>query len=91
MDNELMDLFEDMLSEAASIKEFTIKHTFETYKDDKKTRFAVERCFEIIGEALNRIGKIDRSILEAIRNYREIISFRNLLAHGYDHVEDKIV
>ena len=36
MDNELMDLFEDMLSEAASIKEFTIKHTFETYKDDKK-------------------------------------------------------
>lgn len=80
-----------MLPEAASVREFTIRHTFETYRGDKKTRFAVERCFEIIGEALNRIGKIDRNALESIRNYRAIISFRNLLAHGYDHIEDKIV
>ena len=38
------------------------------------------KVFEIIGEALNRIGKVDKSILESISNYRAIISFRNLLA-----------
>ena len=91
MDSEILELLDDILSEAASIREFTIEHTFETYSGDKRTRFAVERCFEIIGEALNRIGKVDKSILDSIGNYRAIISFRNLLAHGYDHIEDKIV
>ena len=47
MDNELAELLEDVLSEAASIREFTANHTFETYTGDKRTRFAVERCFEI--------------------------------------------
>ncbi|MCC7300443.1 MAG: DUF86 domain-containing protein [Verrucomicrobia bacterium] len=65
--------------------------TFEAYQTDRKTQAAVERKFEIIGEALNRIHNADQELLERIRDYRSIISFRNILAHGYDSVEDRVV
>ena len=91
MSNEVLELLDDILVECSSIKEFLLGHTFDSYRKDKKTRFAVERSFEIIGEALNRIGRIDTKIIESIREYRGIISFRNVLAHAYDHVEDSIV
>jgi uncharacterized protein with HEPN domain len=45
---------------------------------------AVEREFEIIGEALNNIFKIDKTII--ITNIRRIIDFRNLLIHGYSSI-----
>ena len=61
------------------------------YSSDEKTRLPAERSFEIIGEALNRSLKVAPEQVEAIRNHRQIISFRNILAHCYDTVEDKIV
>ena len=91
MNPEIRELFEDVLSNANTIQEFVKEHDFESYRRDTKTRLAVERSFEIIGEALNRIKKIDEGILDSIRDYRSIISFRNILAHGYDHIEDRIV
>jgi uncharacterized protein with HEPN domain len=51
----------------------------------------VERKFEIIGEALNRIGRDEPSILDKIREYRNIVSFRNILVHGYDSIDNRIV
>lgn len=51
----------------------------------------MKRSFEIIGEALNRAFKIAPEQIDAIRNYRQVISFRNILAHCYDTVEDSIV
>lgn len=91
MNPEISELFEDVLLNANTIQEFVKGHDFESYRRDTKTRLAVERSFEIIGEALNRIKKIDEEILDSIRDYRSIISFRNILAHGYDHIEDRIV
>ena len=91
MNDEIKELMDDILTECQSIKEFVSGHSFDSYKEDKKTRFAVERCFEIIGEALTRIGRTDKTVIESIRNYRGIRSFRNILAHAYDHVDDKIV
>ena len=64
---------------------------FADYCADAKTRLAVERAFEIMGEALNRIGKIEPAVLASIREHRSIVSFRNILAHAYDHVEDRLV
>ena len=52
---------------------------------------AVERCFEIIGEALNRAYKLYPETVDSITDYRKIISFRNILAHCYDSVEDRLV
>jgi uncharacterized protein with HEPN domain len=52
---------------------------------------AVERKFEIIGEALNRISASDPAILKRISGYRRIIGFRNVISHGYDVVDLEIV
>lgn len=61
------------------------------YCADLKTKAAVEREFEITGEALNRTKTIAPVLLGPIDNWKEIIGFRNVIAHGYDVVEDEIV
>lgn len=52
-------------------------------------RRAVEREFEIIGEALNRIDKIDSEII--ITSKKQIISMRNRVIHGYDKIDNEII
>ncbi len=74
-----------------AIQQFIQGLDFESYERDELVRSGVERKFEIIGEALNRISKEDPVLLERIREYREIISFRNILIHGYDSIDDQIV
>ena len=55
-------------------------------------QLALEREFEIIGEALVRIERIDADKLSlSIPDYRKIIGFRNLVAHGYDLIDDVIL
>ena len=44
-----------------------------------------------MGEAINRIKRDEPSLLSRIRNYRDNISFRNILVHGYDSIDDRIV
>ena len=50
-----------------------------------------EREFEIIGEALNRIKREDPELLENVSEHHKIIGFRNILAHGYDKIDEIIV
>jgi len=50
---------------------------------------AVEREFEIIGEALNRILKMDKSF--NISHSRNIIGLRNHIIHAYDNIVDEII
>lgn len=52
---------------------------------------AVERQFEILGEALNRIKKIDPELLNELSDWQRIISFRNVIVHAYDVIDDEIV
>ena len=56
---------------------------------DIKTKRAVERNLEIIGEAANRIYKIDSSF--DLPNMKQIIATRNRIIHGYDKVSDEIL
>lgn len=65
------------------------KRDFGVYQTNITVRRAVERELEIIGEATNRILKIDRSI--AISNARRIVDLRNRVIHTYDAVDDVIV
>ena len=52
-------------------------------------RRAVEREFEIIGEAMNRINKIDSNINISSKN--SIVAMRNRVIHGYDKIDDEII
>lgn len=91
MKPELRENLEEALRRGHEVQKFVAGLTLEAYAADGKTRLAVERSFEIIGEALNRSFKIAPDQIDSIRNYRQIISFRNILAHCYDTVEDRIV
>ena len=80
----------DAISEIDSYFENTPKE-FEQYKSNIILKRAVERDFEIIGEALNRIKYTDNELLEKISEHHRIIGFRNILIHGYDIVDEAIV
>ena len=54
-------------------------------------RSAVERQFEILGEALNQWSRIEPFISEAIPGLPRIVAFRNLLIHAYSTVDDALV
>jgi len=81
----------DIARSAEEIASFVEGMEFSEYASDVKTQRAVERGFEIIGEALNRIKRENPEILERVTAQHEIIGFRNILAHGYDQVDERIV
>lgn len=91
MKNETLAHLHDILHAGRMLKDFIAGHTFEDYTSDELLRSGVERKFEIMGEALNRIKRDDPEILSQIRDCRDIISFRNILIHGYDTLDDRIV
>ncbi len=91
MDDRARECLQDVLEQSEEVREFTDGMSYEAYREDRKTQAAVERKFEIIGEALNRLSRIDEDLLNQVRDYRSIISFRNILAHGYDSVDDLVV
>lgn len=51
-------------------------------------RSAVERQFEVIGEALAQLAKHAPDIAGAVPHWREAIGFRNVLIHGYAKVDE---
>lgn len=64
-------------------------YSLEVYKQDTKTKKAVERNLEIIGEAISRILTLNRSI--AITDTRKIVDTRNRIIHGYEKVSQEII
>lgn len=81
----------DMRQASALIAEFTAGLDFDAYVADAKVRSAVERQFEIIGEALGQLAKLDPEAASRISEHRRIIAFRNILVHGYAGVDDMLV
>jgi uncharacterized protein with HEPN domain len=81
----------DVREAGESILQHTSGKTLSEYSADRFFRRAVEREFEIIGEALRRIELRDPSVAARISELRRIIDFRNRIIHGYDTVDDAVV
>ena len=82
---------EDIEHYAAAAIRFMSGYSLEQYLSDEKTRSAVERALEICGEAMNNLNKVAPEVVAGIPHARDIIGFRNLLAHGYAELDDNKV
>ncbi len=90
MNNELKKFLFDIQVSIESIENFLGEtRDFNIYKSNKMLRRAIEREFEIIGEALNSLDKLDPNI--EISSKRQIIGMRNRVIHGYDKIDDEII
>jgi uncharacterized protein with HEPN domain len=76
---------------AELIHDFARGRSFEDYQSNAMLRSAVERQFEIIGEALNLLSKVDPAVASRIPELGRIVAFRNILIHGYANVDDALV
>ena len=90
MQNDIKKYLYDILVSVNSIFEYLgDQRDFSVYEKNKLLRRAIEREFEIIGEATNRILKIDSKF--PIKSAERIISLRNYVIHGYDKVDNVII
>lgn len=67
MPHDLKACLLDALTAAKSIQAFCAGQTYPDYASSRLLRAGVEREFEIVGEALNRLGRIDPDLLSAGR------------------------
>jgi uncharacterized protein with HEPN domain len=88
MPPEVLKLLKDMQDAANDIAAFAAGKSFDAFRQDKQLRRAIERCFEIVGEALSQLRKIDPIATQRITDWQAIIGFRNVLIHGYGQVDD---
>ena len=86
MNKEIKKYLHDISVSIKAIEDY-IEDEKNFFKFDKHRMLkkAVEREFEIIGEAMKRILEIEKDI--QITKARKIIDLRNYLAHGYDSVD----
>lgn len=80
----------DIKGSIGKILDYTAGMTFESYEADSKTKDAVERNFEIIGEATSRIPD-DFKKLHTSVEWRIIKDFRNFIIHEYFGINNQIV
>lgn len=89
MPHSVRKLLLDLTLACEETQRFCSGKELAAFQADRLLQLAVERQFEIIGEALSRLERVDADNLPAkIPEYRQIIGFRNLIAHGYDIIDD---
>lgn len=76
---------------AERIARFTSGRTCDDYLADEMLRSAVERQFEIIGEAFTGLRRVDPSLAATIPDLPRVVAFRNVLIHGYATVDSRLV
>jgi uncharacterized protein with HEPN domain len=91
MDNKIRTWLYDILHSIEEIESYFENKPldFLEYQKDTKTKRAVERNIEIIGEAVNRILKENPDF--KIENARNIVGTRNRIIHSYDNIADDMI
>lgn len=91
MQPEASGLLWDARRAAGLIAEFVTGRAWRDYESDPMLRSAVERQFQIIGEALNKLARVDPATAERIPDLPRIVAFRNVLVHGYAVIDNELV
>lgn len=81
----------DVREAAQAIQSFTAGLDVKGYVGNELVQAAVERKFEVIGEALNQLAKLDEAMATRIPDVPQIVAFRNQLIHGYATVNPDTV
>ena len=91
MDDNIKTWLFDILTAIKEIESFFEDRpkSYADYCKDIRTKRAVERNLEIIGEAINRILKQDNNV--NISMARKIVDVRNRIIHGYDSISDEAI
>jgi len=87
MQVELLKRIQDALAAITAIEGFLSNQCRDTFLDSDMLQAAVERKFEILGEALKKAFEADASIETLIPELKQIISTRNRIIHVYDAVD----
>lgn len=91
MQRELSAYLWDIREAVLMIQGYAQKHTREQYLADGFAQAAIERKFEIIGEAMKQGSRIFPEQLGALPNLSKAVRFRDRLAHGYFAVNSALV
>ena len=73
----------DARKSALAIQGFIAGMDADAYAASDLVQSGVERKFEIIGEELNQLAKLDAPLAARIPELPQIVAFRNQLIHGY--------
>ncbi|MBI5217613.1 MAG: DUF86 domain-containing protein [Bacteroidia bacterium] len=89
MDEQIQKWLYDILFSIGEIDKYfdQFEKKFEEYKQNTVLKRAIERNLEIIGEAVNKIIKIDPEF--RIENAKKIVGLRNQIIHAYDNISDE--
>ncbi len=88
---EARKLLTDALRAAEAIQRFTAGLDFDGYRENELVRSAVERRFEIVGEAMVQLRQADEAVARRIPDIGQVVGFRNVLIHRYVEVDDRVV
>jgi uncharacterized protein with HEPN domain len=88
---EIRAFLHDIAESGTFIEDYVRGVSFENYVGDRKTRVAVEREFITIGEALQRLIRVEPALANVFLDAPRIVSFRNSLTHGYRNIDPQKV
>jgi uncharacterized protein with HEPN domain len=91
MNDETKRRLLDALEACRAIQKFSAGTDYLSFLNNELLRAALERKFEILGEALNRAEQSDPELAERLPELRRIIGMRNKIIHGYDAVDEEIL
>jgi uncharacterized protein with HEPN domain len=65
--------------------------SLEDHPGDCLLQTGVERQFEVIGEALSQMSKLDRALVKRVSDYKKLSRSKTSIIHGYAGVDDELV
>ena len=81
----------DIVGACDAIERFIAGKTLSSYEQDDLIKAAVERKFEIIGEAIRQARHHYPELRQELAAERQIVAFRNRVIHGYFDLNDEVV